>query len=167
MTSRKNARILDYLAKKKNCRCRSVFPGFPSAPLVSIPLTHQSITTSVPFCHTLRSAAPAPAGGGKEMAMEVEYEEFASTSTSKHHGWKLEVSRQHKERREMEALEEGGGRRHKQKEKNKRIPHPPYVRVLLFFSFSTIFPSTTTPTYDSHHSPRAVLSSCAFPASFE
>ena len=39
------------------------------------------------------------------MAMEVEYEEFASTSSSKHHGWKLEVSRQHRERREMEALE--------------------------------------------------------------
>lgn len=42
------------------------------------------------------------------MAMEVEYEEYASTSSSKHHGWKLEVSRQHKERREMEALEAGG-----------------------------------------------------------
>jgi hypothetical protein len=41
------------------------------------------------------------------MAMEVEYEEFASTSSSKHHGWKLEVSRQHKEKREMEALEVG------------------------------------------------------------
>ena len=44
------------------------------------------------------------------MAMEVEYEEFASTSSSKHHGWKLEVSRQHKERREMEALEAGLGK---------------------------------------------------------
>ena len=38
-------------------------------------------------------------------AMEVEYEEYASTSTSKHHGWKLEVSRQHRERRELEDIE--------------------------------------------------------------
>lgn len=37
--------------------------------------------------------------------MEVEYEEYASTSTSKHHGWKLEVSRQHRERRELEDIE--------------------------------------------------------------
>ena len=41
------------------------------------------------------------------MTMEVEYEEYARTSSSKHHGWKVEVSRQHRERREMEALEAG------------------------------------------------------------
>ena len=44
------------------------------------------------------------------MAMEVDYEEYASTSSSKHHGWKVEVSRRHKERREMEALEVRVGR---------------------------------------------------------
>ena len=40
------------------------------------------------------------------MAMDVEYEEYSSTSSSKHHGWKLEVSRRHRETQEMEALEE-------------------------------------------------------------
>ena len=39
------------------------------------------------------------------MAMDVEYEEYSSTSSSKHHGWKLEVSRRHRETQEMEALE--------------------------------------------------------------
>ena len=38
------------------------------------------------------------------MAMDVEYEEYSSTSSSKHHGWKLEVSRRHRETQEMEAL---------------------------------------------------------------
>ena len=47
---------------------------------------------------------PPPPNSGA-MAMDVEYEEYASTSSSKHHGWKCEVSRQHKERREMEDLE--------------------------------------------------------------
>jgi|TARA_B110000977_G_scaffold201576_3_gene296972 hypothetical protein len=40
------------------------------------------------------------------MAMEVNYEEYSSTSSSKHHGWKVEISRRHQERQEMEALEE-------------------------------------------------------------
>lgn len=39
------------------------------------------------------------------MAMDVEYEEYSTTSSSKHHGWKLEVSRRHRETSEMETLE--------------------------------------------------------------
>ena len=39
------------------------------------------------------------------MAMDVEYEEYSTTSLSKHHGWKLEVSRRHRETSEMETLE--------------------------------------------------------------
>ena len=39
------------------------------------------------------------------MAMDVEYEEYASTTSSKHHGWKVETSRRHVERRELEDLE--------------------------------------------------------------
>lgn len=39
------------------------------------------------------------------MAMEVTYEDYSTTSTSKHHGWRVEVSRRHKERQEMDALE--------------------------------------------------------------
>ena len=37
--------------------------------------------------------------------MDVEYEEYSTTSSSKHHGWKLEVSRRHRETSEMETLE--------------------------------------------------------------
>ena len=33
------------------------------------------------------------------MAMDVEYEEYAATTSSKHHGWKVQVSQQHVERR--------------------------------------------------------------------
>lgn len=39
------------------------------------------------------------------MAMDVEYEEYSTTSSSKHHGWKLEVSRRHRDLSEMETLE--------------------------------------------------------------
>ena len=39
------------------------------------------------------------------MAMDVEYEEYAATTSSKHHGWKVQVSQQHVERRELEDLE--------------------------------------------------------------
>lgn len=39
------------------------------------------------------------------MAMDVEYEEYAATTSSKHHGWKVMVSQQHVERRELEDLE--------------------------------------------------------------
>ena len=39
------------------------------------------------------------------MALDVEYEEYASTTSSKHHGWKVETSRRHVERRELEDLE--------------------------------------------------------------
>ena len=37
--------------------------------------------------------------------MDVEYEEYAATTSSKHHGWKVQVSQQHVERRELEDLE--------------------------------------------------------------
>ena len=48
-----------------------------------------------------RPANPRPAA----MAMDVEYEEYAATTSSKHHGWKVQVSQQHVERRELEDLE--------------------------------------------------------------
>ena len=55
------------------------------------------------------------------MAMAMEYEEYAATSSSKHHGWKLEVSRAHKERRDMDDLEVMNAARASRPRKRKRI----------------------------------------------